>query len=202
MSSAVKKNTTKDGKPPLSEILFKYLPYWPIFIAFLIISLCAAWFYLRITPPKYEIVASIMIKDEKKGSTEGQAIESLDQLSRKKIVENEIEIFRSRTLMQEVVKNLHLYVSLFEDDKFAPKSAYTTSPVVIEALNPENLKATSKIEFQFIENDSQIVIGSRKFPLYQFVNTGYGVLRFSPNKRQLNKPSKQLFFSLVCILFI
>jgi len=196
MSSPAKKTTTKGGKSPLSEILFKYSPYWPIFIAFLIISLCAAWFYLKITPPKYEIVASIMIKDEKKGSTEGQAIESLNQLSRKKIVENEIEIFRSRTLMQEVVRNLRLYASLYEDDKFAPKSAYLTSPVVIEALKPDNLESVSKIEFQFIEKDSQIIIGSRKYPLNQFVNTDYGVLRFSPNKRQLNKPSKPLFFSL------
>ena len=77
-----------------------------------------------------------MIKDEKKGSAEGQTINSLDQLSRKKIVENEIEIFRSRTLMYQVVKNLHLYASLFEDDKFGPKSAYTTSPVIIEAAKP------------------------------------------------------------------
>src|SRR5687767_5495592 len=149
MATSIQKTTSvKGGKSAVSDVLFKYLPYWPIFIAFLILSLCAAWFYLRITAPKYEITASIMIKDDKKGSSEGETINSLDQLSRKKIVENEIEIFRSRTLMYQVVNNLHLYASLFEEDKLVPKSAYTTSPLIVEASQPDNIKPVSKVPFQ------------------------------------------------------
>src|SRR5688500_12100016 len=145
MATPIQKTTSaKGGKSGLSDVMFKYLPYWPIFIAFLLLSIFAAWFYLRITAPKYEITASIMIKDDRKGSSEGETINSLDQLSRKKIVENEIEIFRSRTLMYEVVTNLHIYASLFEEDKLVPKSAYTTSPVIIEAFKPENVKPVSK----------------------------------------------------------
>ncbi|MGZ8549312.1 MAG: GumC family protein [Chitinophagaceae bacterium] len=197
MAIPVQKTTSaKGGKSGLSDVMFKYLPYWPIFIAFLLLSIFAAWFYLRITPPKYEITASIMIKDERKGSEEGATINSLDQLSRKKIVENEIEIFRSRTLMYEVVNNLHLYTSLLEEDKLIPKSAYTTSPVIIEAEKPENIRPVSKVEFQFSEKDSQVVIGAKRYPLNQFVTTDYGVLKFSANKRQEQKPTKQLFFSL------
>ena len=104
MSSVNQKTTAKGGRSALSDILFKYSPYWPIFIAFLIISLCAAWFYLRVTPKKYEIEASVLIKDDKKGTSDGDAITSIQQINRKKIVENEIEIFRSRTLMAEVVR--------------------------------------------------------------------------------------------------
>ena len=159
MASPSLKKSSKGSKSALGDVLFKYLPYWPIFIAVLIISLLGAWFYLRITPPKYEITAAIMIKDEKKGSSEGETINSLDQLSRKKIVENEIEIFRSRTLMYQVVTNLHLYASLFEEDKLRPKSAYTTSPVIIEAANPDNVRPVDKVGFQFSEKDSQVVIG-------------------------------------------
>ena len=58
----------------LGELVFKYLPYWPIFIVFLILSLLGAWFYLRITPPKYEISAAIMIKDEKKAKARWQEL--------------------------------------------------------------------------------------------------------------------------------
>jgi uncharacterized protein involved in exopolysaccharide biosynthesis len=145
MSSITQKSTTgKGGKSALGDLLFKYLPYWPIFIAFLIISLCAAWFYLRVTPSKYEIEASIMIKDDKKGTSNGEAIESLEKLSRKKIVENEIEIFRSRTLMSEVVQNLHLYAPLFEEDKMSSKSAYTVSPVTIEVAELDKLTPVKK----------------------------------------------------------
>ncbi len=196
MASPSLKKSSKGSRSALGDLLFKYLPYWPIFIAVLIISLLGAWFYLRITSPKYEITAAIMIKDEKKGSAEGQTINSLDQLSRKKIVENEIEIFRSRTLMYQVVKNLHLYASLFEDDQLRPKSAYTTSPVIIEAATPDNIRAVDKVRFQFSEKDSQVVIGIKRYPLNQIVNTEFGLLIFKANKRQVQKPADQLYFSL------
>ena len=87
MSSITQKSTTgKGGKSALGDLLFKYLPYWPIFIAFLIISLCAAWFYLRITPKKFEIEASVEIKDEKKGTNDGATVTSIQQINSKKIV--------------------------------------------------------------------------------------------------------------------
>ena len=159
-------------------------------------SLLGAWFYLRVTPPKYEIAASILIKDEKKGSVEGNAINSLDQLSTKKIVENEIEIFRSRTLMHQVVKNLHLYASLFEEDQLRPKSAYTTSPIIVEVAEPDNVRQADKVKFQFSAQDSQVVIGLKRYPMNQAVNTEYGVLVFKANKYKGGKPIGQLYFTL------
>lgn len=196
MSSVNQKTTAKGGRSALSDLLFKYSPYWPIFIAFLIISLCAAWFYLRVTPKKYEIEASVLIKDDKKGTSDGDAITSIQQINRKKIVENEIEIFRSRTLMAEVVKNLRLYAPVQEESKFAPKSAYTTSPVVVEAEDLDNVTPAKKVLFQYNEKDSQVVIGSKRYPLNQFVTTEYGSLKFTVNKRQFNKATAPLFFSL------
>ncbi len=196
MATPVQKTNSKSGKSALGDVLFKYLPYWPIFIAFMIVSLFAAWFYLRITPPKYEITASILIKDENKGSSEGETINSLEKLSRKKIVENEIEIFRSRTLMQQVVNNLHLYASLFEEDKLIPKSAYTTSPIVVEAIDPDQITAVDKVPFRYNASDSQVVIGSKSYAINKIVETDYGNLKFKLNEKQLNKPAKQLYFSL------
>jgi tyrosine-protein kinase Etk/Wzc len=197
MASANQKPTSaKNGKSALSDVLFKYLPYWPIFIVFLIASLLAAWFYLRVTPKQYEITASILIKDEKKGSSEVETIKSINQISLQKIVENEIEIFRSRTLMYQVVNNLKLYASIFEEDKMMPKSAYSSSPVIIEAAKPDELLPADKIEFQFNDSDSTVSIDGKKYPLNQFVNTNYGSLKFIPNTRQFQKPSKQLFFTL------
>ncbi len=196
MATPVQKSKSKTGKSALGDVLFKYLPYWPIFIAFLIVSLFAAWFYLRITPPQYEISASILIKDENKGSTEGETINSLDQVSRKKIVENEIEIFRSRTLMQEVVDNLHLYAPLFEEDKLKSRSAYTSSPIIVEAILPDNIKPVEKVLFEYNAADSQVVIGAKKYPINQVVETDFGKLKFTLNEKQLDQPTNQLFFAL------
>ena len=82
----------KENKSLLSEILFKYMPYWPLFIVVGLASIFGAWFYLKKTAPEYEISASIMLKDEKKGTSDGEVIKSLDQLTGTNIVENELEV--------------------------------------------------------------------------------------------------------------
>ena len=51
----------------LTDVLFKYIPYWPVFVILMAVSMFGAWFYLRITPRMFEANASIMVKDEQKG---------------------------------------------------------------------------------------------------------------------------------------
>src|SRR5687768_6715464 len=88
----------------VSSFMFQYLPYWPLFILLMLISFAVAWVYLKYQIPLYESYATILVKDEKKGVDESDVLEALDLPVGKKIVENEIEVLRSRKLMKEVVK--------------------------------------------------------------------------------------------------
>src|SRR5689334_20181198 len=99
------------------QTLSRYLPYWPLFVVLFIVALGAAWAYLRLSKPLYESSARILIKDEKKGAEDGKAVEGLNLLSTKKIIENETEVIQSRTLLKEVVNNLHLYTPVIEEGK-------------------------------------------------------------------------------------
>ncbi len=198
MAQLISKNIhsrNSDNKSGFNDILFKYLPYWPIFILILAACIAGAWFYLKITPPQYEISASVMLKDEKKGSSDGQTVNQLNALSEKRIVENEIEIFQSRTLMQEVVRNLNLYVNFFEEDRFGPKPAYSTSPVYIQLADPQNIRKVKKVGFSFSGKDSMVIIGKNKYPLNQYLNTPYGNMKFIANKFQKAEPENQMYFS-------
>src|SRR6185369_9047995 len=85
-----------------AQTVFKYLPYWPMFLIFLAIAVAGSWLYLRYTTPLYETSARIMVKDEKKGADNSKVMEELNLLSTKKIIENEIEVIQSRTLLSEV----------------------------------------------------------------------------------------------------
>jgi len=181
----------------LNEVLFKYLPYWPVFIILMAVSGFGAWFYLRITPPMYEASASIMIKDESKDAGPSKMEEDLDPLSDKKVIENEVEVLKSKTLMKDVVKRLHLYASFFEEGEMTPKPAYITSPVMIEASNPDAVKKAEKVPFSFSESDSQVVINSKRYPLNEFVTTPYGNIKFVRNKHFSYKAIKPLYFSLI-----
>ena len=49
------------------EILFRHLIHWPWFVVSVIICVALAWGYLRVATPVYNISATVLIKDEKKG---------------------------------------------------------------------------------------------------------------------------------------
>ena len=122
--------TDENEKSMFMQLAFRYLPYWPLFLILMVLGAGAGYYYTKTIVPVYEISASILIKDEKKGTDESKIMESFDLLNAKKIVENEIEVIHSRTILAEVIKDLHLYAPVFEKDRFALKPAFTSSPVL------------------------------------------------------------------------
>ncbi|HTI90483.1 MAG TPA: polysaccharide biosynthesis tyrosine autokinase [Puia sp.] len=181
-----------------SELLYRYLPYWPLFLVLLIISLACAWFYLRYTLPIYEATATIMVKDEKKGVDDANLMEQLDMFGSKKLVENEIEVLNSRMLMRDVVKGLSLYAPVSAKGSLRTIPAYSLSPVIVQVLNPDRLTTEKKVEFAFDSAKKEVVIGAAHFPLGQWGSDGKNTVRFllNPNYSAPEEPAKGLFFSL------
>ncbi|MDP9229179.1 MAG: Wzz/FepE/Etk N-terminal domain-containing protein, partial [Bacteroidota bacterium] len=189
---------TEDSENSFFEdVSYKYLPYWPLFVILIIVCLTSAWIYLRYTAPVYEVSATILINEEKKGADENKMAETLDFQSSNKIVENELEVIQSRTLMDEVVTDLYLYAPISEKGKVKAKSAYTSSPVVIEMKEPEKLQEFYEIYFTYNDKNKTVLINNKAYPLDQFIATPYGNLRFTPNKRFKNPPQDPLYFSLI-----
>src|SRR5450432_4209813 len=189
----------KNEESGLEKLVSKYLPYWPLFLLALLVGMGIAFMYLRYTIPIYEANATIIIKDEKKGNEDSKLTESLDLISSKKIVENEIEIIQSRTLMINVVKALFLYAPIYEEGKIKTISAYTKSPVVVEAPDPDSIRGFDKITFSVDKNNKTILLNNKyRYPLNQIETTPYGTLRFVPNKyyKDDDTTKKQLYFSL------
>ena len=183
----------------VQQITSKYLPYWPMFILAVILAGVAAFFYLRYTTPIYEATASILIKDEKKGNEDSKMVESLDLISSKKIVENEIEVIQSRSLMEDVVKKLALYAPITDNKDIRNTSAYVTSPVTIRAALPDSLSEFKKIKLNFDKDGNVILNDKLKYALNKVVATPFGLLDFLPNKNYAKptKSVKQLYFALI-----
>ena len=177
----------------IRQILFKYLPYWPLFILCLLIAICGAWIYLRYTSPKFEATATLIIKDQKKGTNESKILEQLDLLTTKKIIENELEVLQSRTLMEEVVRDLHIYAPVFSEGKVNTTSAYTSSPIFVEA-NIDSIKETKKVVFKFEDLTQTVVIDKIAFPMNQWVDTKFGKLRFGKNQKYLPPLEQKIFY--------
>ena len=195
----------KDDHPSFQKLLFKFLPYWPVFLVFFIISSTCLYFYLKYTTPLYETTASILIKDEKKGQEDSKMEEVLNVFGTKKIVENELEILRSNSIVREVVLIMKLYAPIYEEKGWrglATTSAYLTSPIIVEISNPDSLTDSKEIYFEVINGGSTVLIEGKEYPLNQWLETPWGSLRFTKNPKYspIRKKGDQkgsLFFMLV-----
>lgn len=197
MKVTQKNGLNQSEKNVFGQLWFKYFPYWPLFLILLTVAVSGAWVYVRYkTNPYYEATASILIKDEKKGQDEAKMLESLNQLSAKKIIENEIEVIKSRQLLTEVAKKLHLYAPVYEKGRFKPATAYTTSPVVIQAQNPDSLGNPGDVFFTVGPDTRWVMIGSDTFAVNKWVRTPYGVLRFVPQAHDKMPKERPLYFNL------
>lgn len=155
------------------EILFRYLIHWPWFIVAIIICVAAAWGYLRLTTPVYNISATVLIKDEKKGggasiSSEFENMGLNGFVSSSSNLENEIEVLRSKSLAREVVNRLGLFVTYIDEDGFLSKELYRTSPVQV-SLTPqeaEKLQQTMKVSMLLQPTgaiDVKIAVGEKEY---------------------------------------
>lgn len=157
----------------IQELLFRYLIHWPWFVVSIIICIACAWGYLRLTTPIYNITATILIKDEKKGGGANMSSElekmGLDGfVSSSSNVDNEIEVLRSKSLAREVVNNLGLFVTYMDEDEFPSKELYHTSPVLVSLTHQEADKLPGRMEINMILQPTgalgvQITVGEKEY---------------------------------------
>ena len=135
----------------LREQLEKYLVHWRWFLVSIVIGLVLAFLYLRYTTPSYEATTAILVKDEKKGGmlSELSAFADLGMGGGlKNNVDNEIEILKSRTLVENTIKELDLNVGLYIEGKVVDRDVYEDSPIHVYFYNKNNL--FDKAEFVLI----------------------------------------------------
>lgn len=157
----------------IQEILFRCLVHWPWFVFSVIVCIACAWGYLRLTTPVYNTSATVLIKDDKKGSGASMSSElermGLDGfVSSLNNVDNEIEVLRSKSLAREVVNHLGLFVTYKDEDEFPSRELYRTSPVVVSLTPQEADKLPHPMEVSMTLQptgamDVQITIGEKEY---------------------------------------
>ena len=157
----------------IQEILFRYLIHWPWFVVSVIICIACAWGYLRLATPVYDITATVLIKDDKKGggasmSSELEKMGLNGFVSSSSNIENEIEVLKSRTLAREVVSSLGLFVTYMDEDKFPNKELYRTSPVLVSLTPQEADRLPQTMEIDMLLQpagamDVQVKVGKKEY---------------------------------------
>ena len=183
-------------------ILQKFVPFWPLLVVLGFIGLVIAQFYLWSTVSKYESTGALIVNDEKKGVDQSQLVESFNVFESKKIVENEIEVIKSKDVVEDVVNTLGLYSKIYTSSLFKEKLYYTDAPVKIVLMDPSDVPVDSDIEDVefFVDFEKGMVyIDGKAAPFDTWVSNPFGgsVLKFLPNGNVKYDKNKVFRFQII-----
>ena len=138
-------NEERDDSLLNFQFLIKtFILNWQWFLLSLIITMSAAMIYVRYSLPVYQVSAKVLIKDEDNTSSRGRSNQimntnTLGILTSTDGFDNELEILKSKSLAEETVLDLKLYVNYYSVGKIIDVPVYDETPVLVD-LNKEKLE--------------------------------------------------------------
>lgn len=153
----------------IQNIIQPYLKKWIWFVVLPILTLLIAFFYLKSTVPVYSIQTAVLIKDAKKMPSANGDFAILKDLSGlggmdTNSINNEIQIFKSRKLINEVVNQLRLQTSIYNKSSFKNTELYKdTSPIIIQLVNEKPLGKGPKKPIHVKISGNNIILQSDEF---------------------------------------
>lgn len=120
----------EEGSLNIHKLIGIIMSHWVWFAVSLFLTLLLSLILLRYSTPAYKVNATVLINDDQKsGNMDGkQLLEDLGFLSGKGNVDNEVEIFKSRSLMESVVRDMQLNVSYFSSGRVKKTPLYKNVP--------------------------------------------------------------------------
>lgn len=179
--SLLKGNT--DDSFNIRELVDRYLIYWKWFVLGVITCFACAFLYLRYAIPQYKASATILVKDERKGGLQSESTAFADlglMTGIKNNVDNEIEVIKSRTIIEKAIKKLNFNVVCFTKGRVKSMEVYDDNPVSISFFDTSEsfykkdrafeVKSVSDKKFEILTvNDKSL----GQFSYGNVINLGY-----------------------------
>ncbi|HEY4062582.1 MAG TPA: polysaccharide biosynthesis tyrosine autokinase [Puia sp.] len=162
----------QDNKVSFSpkDFLVRYIRYLPWILVSMVVFLVMAYIKIRYTIPIYRVQSSLLIKNENDqgGAGGGKEISFNDLFMNQGSVNlsNEIEILRSRPVLQRVARDLDLQRQCYNKGSIRSSLQYETKP--FNLVLHELADSTMGFGFQVnMLNDQQFLLNEGKTP-YRF----------------------------------
>lgn len=157
----------------IGNIRSTLLAYWPLFVGSVLVFLFIGFLYLRYTSPTYKVSAKILVKDDKKTGVggAGSILSELDLFGGKKIVENELEILRSRPIIESVVRKTNCNFKIYKNGRIRDVLQGLDFPIAIFPVFPDSVAEKEDL-LTFKLRDGEIELNGVSYPLADtiFVN--------------------------------
>lgn len=137
----------------LRDTLERYLSHWQWFVLSICLCFTIAYVYLRYATPQYQASTIILVKDEKKGGILSELSAFSDMglgAGMKSNIDNEIEILKSRTLIESTVKRLRLNVSMIVKGNVISTEIYKDTPIEVNLIDNKQGSFKDNVKFEFV----------------------------------------------------
>lgn len=168
-------NNKEENSLKLRDLLFKYLMHWKWFLLSILAFFALAKLYLRYSVPLYNSTTTILIKDDSGNNlaSELSAFQDLELFSgTKSKIEDEIEVLRSRKLIEKTVKEGEFNVRYIAEGRIKSSDAYGGNPVKINFFNKER---------RLFKKDTVLnveIVSGNQFHLFNQDNNKLGTFTF------------------------
>ena len=175
-------NTPKTDFSSMSvkDLFFKYFRFLPLFLLTVAISLFIAYAYLRYSTPIFRSGGTLMIKNEA-NSDRNDKFENIFMPGQTQNVQSEIEVLKSRPLMERVVNALNLQMNYLAVGKIKKSvNIYKQAPFILQAFEISDSSHSFNLNIKFI-NDNEFHINNDKkvFTFGQLFQNAFGTFRIT-----------------------
>ncbi|HEV8286787.1 MAG TPA: polysaccharide biosynthesis tyrosine autokinase [Chitinophagaceae bacterium] len=174
---------TELGSLGVKDLLFKYIRFLPVFILSLALALFGSYVYLRYATPIYRASGSLRIKNEKQsGGSNDERLNQLALNSGIQNIQNEIEVLKSKPLVERVVNALNLQVSYNAIGKIKSPNIYKQGPFLLQIFQLTDSSKPFSLNIRFLNNNSFTINGENgTFSFGELFRNGFGVFRLNKN---------------------
>ena len=170
----------------IRELIKPYLDRWLWFVVGAFLALLGGYLFIKLSTPIYRTETTILVKDAKNNKLP-EGASGLFDLSgvggmNVNSIENEIEILKSKKLIEQVVKDLGLTAEVYQEAAFTKKELYKdTSPVIINVIGEKKDASDEqkKLDILLEIKGNELILSSDKMP--DVIRTTYNKTISLPN---------------------
>ena len=170
----------------IRELIKPYVDRWLWFVIGAFLALLGGYLFIKLSTPIYRTETTILVKDAKNNKLpEGASgLFDLSGIGGMNVnsIENEIEILKSKKLIEQVVKDLGLTAEVYQEAAFTKKELYKdTSPVIINVLGEKKDASDEqkKLDILLEIKGNELILSSDKMP--DVIRTTYNKTISLPN---------------------
>ena len=170
----------------IRELIKPYLDRWLWFVVGAFLALLGGYLFIKLSTPIYRTETTILVKDAKNNKLpEGASgLFDLSGIGGMNVnsIENEIEILKSKKLIERVVKDLGLTAEVYQEAAFTKKELYKdTSPVIINVIGEKKDASDEqkKLDILLEIKGSELILSSDK--MSDVIRTTYNKTISLPN---------------------